>query len=137
VGEADRKMLKAAIKHGASQDHVRHRIIPQEAISKWAKKLEDMKEEVAEVLREEKEEKHVSLSAATQHFVLLTSRPVYQLRQAEMELRKGENMIEHETEIYARPARTWFQSAKEKRKAAGLLPHLLALSIPLVHERIS
>jgi len=36
-----------------------------------------------------------------------------------MELKKGENMIEHEAEIFSRPARTWFQSAKEKEKAKG------------------
>jgi len=42
-----------------------------------------------------------------------------QLRKAEMELKKGQNMIEHEAEIYSRPARTWFQSGKEKEKAEG------------------
>lgn len=36
-----------------------------------------------------------------------------------MELKKGQNMIEHEAEIFSRPARTWFQSAKEKQKAGG------------------
>jgi hypothetical protein len=36
-----------------------------------------------------------------------------------MELKKGENIIEHESEIYSRPARTWFQSGKEKLKAEG------------------
>lgn len=36
-----------------------------------------------------------------------------------MELQKGQNMINHEDEIYSRPARTWFQSGKEKQKAAG------------------
>lgn len=36
-----------------------------------------------------------------------------------MELKKGENLIEHETEIFSRPARTWFQSEKEKAKAKG------------------
>ncbi len=40
-----------------------------------------------------------------------------QLRQADMELKKGENMVEHEAEIFARPARTWFQSEKEKQAA--------------------
>ena len=34
-----------------------------------------------------------------------------------MELKKGENMVEHEEEIFARPARTWFQSEKEKLAA--------------------
>ncbi|KAF7791845.1 hypothetical protein EIP86_002869 [Pleurotus ostreatoroseus] len=100
VGEADRKMLKAAIKHASGEDQVRHRQIPGEAVAKWSKKLEEMKEEVTEVLQEEKEEK--------------------QLRQAEMELRKGQNLIEHEEEIHSRPARTWFQSAKEKSKAQEL-----------------
>jgi ATP-dependent RNA helicase DDX27 len=36
-----------------------------------------------------------------------------------MEVRKGQNMIEHEAEIFSRPARTWFQSEKEKKKAQG------------------
>jgi len=34
-----------------------------------------------------------------------------------MELKKGQNMAEHEAEIYSRPVRTWFQSSKEKRQA--------------------
>ena len=36
-----------------------------------------------------------------------------------MELKKGQNMIEHESEIFSRPARTWFQTGKEKAKAEG------------------
>lgn len=44
-----------------------------------------------------------------------------QMRQADMELKKGQNIIEHEAEIYARPARTWFQSEKEKQNAKGRL----------------
>ena len=28
-------------------------------------------------------------------------------------------MIEHEAEIFSRPARTWFQSEKEKQAAKG------------------
>jgi ATP-dependent RNA helicase DDX27 len=37
-----------------------------------------------------------------------------------MELKKGQNLIEHEEEIYSRPARTWFQSGQEKLKAEGV-----------------
>ena len=44
-----------------------------------------------------------------------------QMRQADMELKKGQNIIEHEAEIYARPARTWFQTEKEKQNAKGKL----------------
>jgi len=97
VGEGDRKMLKAAIKHGASEDQVRHRIVPQDIVYKWSQTLESLKDEVLAVLRDEKQEK--------------------QLQQAEMELRKGENMIKHEVEIYSRPARTWFQTGNEKQKS--------------------
>ena len=42
------------------------------------------------------------------------------LRQAEMELKKGENIMEHEKEIFSRPARTWFQTEKEKQNAKGI-----------------
>lgn len=42
------------------------------------------------------------------------------MRKAEMELKKGQNLIEHEKEIYSRPARTWFQSEKEKLKSQSL-----------------
>ncbi|TFY80122.1 hypothetical protein EWM64_g3896 [Hericium alpestre] len=97
VGEADRKMLKAAIKHAAAEDQVRHRTVGQDVVARWATKLESLKDDIAGVLQDEKEEK--------------------QLRQAEMELKKGQNMIEHGDEIYSRPARTWFQTGKDKQKA--------------------
>ncbi|KAF8078602.1 DEAD-domain-containing protein [Lyophyllum atratum] len=100
VGEADRKMLKAAIRHGAGEDQVRHRIIPVEIVSKWGEKLEELKDDISAVLHDEKEEK--------------------QFRKAEMELKKGENLIEHEAEIYSRPARTWFQTGKEKANSEAL-----------------
>ena len=92
-------MLKAAIKHASGEDQVRHRHVPPEAVAKWSQKLNDLKDEIAGVLQEEKEEK--------------------QLRHAEMELKKGQNLLEHEEEIHSRPARTWFQSEKEKQKAKG------------------
>lgn len=38
-----------------------------------------------------------------------------------MELTKGRNMIEHEREIMARPARTWFQTSVEKAAAKSKL----------------
>lgn len=52
-------MLKAAIKQ-STQDQVRHRVIPQEAIAKTAELLEGLRKDVADVLGEEKEEKAVS-----------------------------------------------------------------------------
>jgi ATP-dependent RNA helicase DDX27 len=99
VGEGDRKMLKAAIKYSAGEDNVRHRVVPADIFPKWVKRVEALRDEVATILQEEKEEK--------------------QIRQAEMELKKGQNMIEHQDEIFSRPARTWFQSEKEKAKAVA------------------
>ncbi|TFK57284.1 DEAD-domain-containing protein [Heliocybe sulcata] len=100
VGESDRKLLKAAVKRSSGADSVRHRVLAAEDVAKWVQELEELKGEVADILKEEKEEK--------------------QLRRAEMELKKGQNMIEHEEEIYSRPARTWFQSTKDKAKSAVL-----------------
>lgn len=59
VGEADRKVLKAAIKHSAGEDQVRHRVIPPDMVAKFAEKLESLKGEITEVMKEETEEKQV------------------------------------------------------------------------------
>ena len=76
-------MLKAAIKHASDVDKVRHRTLPPEQVAQWATKLEELKDEVAAILKEEKEE------------------------------------IEHEKEMFSRPALTWFRSEKEKLIANG------------------
>ena len=60
VGEPDRKLLKAAIKHAADEDQVRHRQIPTEVVARWAQKIDGYKKEISEILQEEKEEKQVS-----------------------------------------------------------------------------
>lgn len=72
VGEADRKMLKAAVKHGASADQIRHRIVPVEAISKWSEKLDGLKGEIAEIMEEEKEERSVRYSISSESVGALT-----------------------------------------------------------------
>jgi ATP-dependent RNA helicase DDX27 len=59
VGEADRRMLKAAIKHSAGEDQVRHRVVPPDVVARYAEKLESLKEEIAEIMKEEREEKLV------------------------------------------------------------------------------
>ena len=54
-------MLKAAIKHSSGgEDQIRHRQVPPEVVSKWAQKLDSLKQEISEILQEEKEEKQVS-----------------------------------------------------------------------------
>ena len=81
-------MLKAAIQHASDVDKVRHRTLPPEQVAQWATKLEELNDKVAAILEEEKEEMAI--------------------QQAQMELKKGENMIEHEKEMFSRPARTWY-----------------------------
>ncbi|KAG0268989.1 nucleolar DEAD-box protein required for synthesis of 60S ribosomal subunit [Actinomortierella ambigua] len=98
AGEADRKLLKMAIKN-ADKKLVKHRVIPQDVITRYRERVEQMTEQVKEVMSEEKEEKA--------------------LRQAEMEMRKSHNMLQHEDEIYSRPAKTWFQTDAEKKSAAA------------------
>ena len=92
VGEGDRKMLKAVLKQ--ESDKVRHRILEPEELRARTEALDAINDDIIAVLQEEKEEKAV--------------------QQAEMELRKGQNMIEHEQEIFSRPARSWFQSVEKK-----------------------
>jgi hypothetical protein len=36
-----------------------------------------------------------------------------------MEVTRAKNILEHSDEIYSRPARTWFQTAKEKKASKG------------------
>ena len=76
-----------------------NRTLPPEQVARRATKLEELNDVVAAILKEEKEEQAI--------------------RQAEIELKKGDDMIEHEKEIFSRPTRTWFQSEKEKLNAKG------------------
>lgn len=91
-------MVRAAVKAGKSQGaKITSRVIDPAEADKWQKRIDNMEEEVEAVLREEKEEK--------------------QLAHVEMQLKKGENLIEHEAEIKGRPRRTWFETEKDKKKA--------------------
>ena len=121
-------MLKAAIKHASGEDQVRHRTLAPEVVTKWVKKLESLKGEIAAVMQDEKEEKQVRCVRQCRKAVGFD---FHKLRRAEMELNKSQNMLEHEKEIFSRPARTWFQSSKEKQKAEG--EYRRSLQIRLVY----
>lgn len=98
AAEPDRKVVKAAVKAGKAQGaRIMSRIIDAGEADKWQKRVDEMEDEIEEIVQEEKEER--------------------QLAQAEMQVRKGENLIEHEDEIKSRPRRTWFETEKDKRLA--------------------
>ncbi|CAA3031230.1 DEAD-box ATP-dependent RNA helicase 28 [Olea europaea subsp. europaea] len=96
VTDNDRSLLKAIVKKVGSK--LRSRIVAEQSIKKWSEIIEQMEDQVASILQEEKEE--------------------MALRKAEMEATKAENMIEHRNEIYSRPKRTWFATEKEKKLVA-------------------
>lgn len=102
VGESDRRLLKTVLKK-TPPEQVKHRLLPTEAVQRMDEAISALRPEIEQVLAEEKEERA--------------------LRQAEMQMTKGENMLAHGDEIYSRPARTWFQSEKEKSasKSASVL----------------
>jgi ATP-dependent RNA helicase DDX27 len=98
AAEPDRKVVKAAVKAARVQGaKIASRIVPSEEADKWAERLNELQDDVDAVLVEEKEEKALTT--------------------AERDMKKGENLFEHEKEIMSRPKRTWFESNKDKRLA--------------------
>ena len=99
AGEGDRKLLKKARKSMKKEGELVSRVLDVAKVDSIAKELEDLEDEITEILKEEDEER--------------------QMRIAEMEVRKGENVIKHQDEIMSRPKRDWFQTKKEKAVAKG------------------
>ncbi|KAL8258270.1 hypothetical protein R6Q59_030311 [Mikania micrantha] len=97
VTDNDRSLLKAIVKRAGSK--LKSRIVAEQSITKWSQVIEQMEDQVASILREEREE--------------------MALRKAEMEADKAENMITHRDEIFSRPKRTWFVTEKEKKLVAN------------------
>ncbi|KAI3724128.1 hypothetical protein L2E82_35895 [Cichorium intybus] len=97
VTDNDRSLLKAIVKRAGSK--LKSRIVAEQSINKWCEMIEKMEDQVASILREEREE--------------------MALRKAEMEADKAENLITHRDEIFSRPKRTWFVTEKEKKLVAN------------------
>ncbi|KAI0400820.1 P-loop containing nucleoside triphosphate hydrolase protein [Xylaria palmicola] len=98
AAEPDRKVIKAVVKAGKAQGaKISSLIIELADADAWQARADELADEVTAVDREEREER--------------------QLAQAEMQIRKGENMVRHEDEIKARPKRTWFETQADKKKA--------------------
>jgi len=94
----DRGLLKQVVKSAGVE--LQQRKIAASSVEKWQRTIENLENDVSKILAEEREEKEI--------------------RKAEMEATKAANMLEHEAEIFARPARTWFQSQSQKKAAAAL-----------------
>ncbi|XP_031476571.1 DEAD-box ATP-dependent RNA helicase 28 [Nymphaea colorata] len=96
ITERDRSLLKGIVKKAGSK--LLSRTVAETSVVKWCNWIEQMEDQVAEILQEEREERA--------------------LRRAEMEAAKAEHMIEHKTEIFSRPKKTWFETGREKKLAA-------------------
>jgi superfamily II DNA/RNA helicase len=103
VTDADRKLIKAVAKGGgpggAPGPRLTARTIPPPTLTAWRARLEGLEGDVRRLVVEEAEETA--------------------LRKAEMEAAKAEHLVDHAAEIAARPARTWFQSARDKAAVAA------------------
>ncbi|PXF40240.1 DEAD-box ATP-dependent RNA helicase 28 [Gracilariopsis chorda] len=88
----ERKLLKSIGKR--AQGKLVARVVPPAVIGKWRAWLDNLQPALKAVVKEEKQEK--------------------EMRLAEMELNKANNLMKHSDQIYARPARTWFQTEGEK-----------------------
>ncbi|KAA6412311.1 MAG: ATP-dependent RNA helicase drs1 [Lasallia pustulata] len=100
AAEPDRKVVKAAVRAARAQGApVVSRVVDAAAADRWAERLEGLAAEVEDVLREEREERAMG--------------------EAEMWVRKGENVVGFAEEIKARVRRTWFVGEGEKRAARG------------------
>ncbi|KAJ2787408.1 nucleolar DEAD-box protein required for synthesis of 60S ribosomal subunit [Coemansia interrupta] len=96
IGETDRKMLKMAVKN-SPKDRIKQRVVPNETLNKYRAKVDELAAQVKNIIDEEREEK--------------------MFRDAEMQMTKASNLIEHKDEIQSRPRRTWFQSEKSRKES--------------------
>lgn len=87
-------------------------------VDELGKEIDALQDEIEEILKEEKQEK--------------------QIQTAELQLRKGENLIKHEDEIKARPKRTWFETQREKEERGKISKAALnGVSLPEKKEKLS
>ncbi|KAJ2488549.1 nucleolar DEAD-box protein required for synthesis of 60S ribosomal subunit [Coemansia sp. RSA 2050] len=99
IGETDRKMLKLAVKN-SPKDKIKQRVVPNETLNKYRSKVDDLADQVKDIIAEERQEK--------------------MLHDAEMQVTKATNLIQHKDEIKNRPRRTWFQSTKDRKEAKDI-----------------
>lgn len=98
AAESDRKLVKAAVKSAQAQGgKVVSRVLDVAKVDAMDDKLQKLESEIDEILAEEKQEKEI--------------------QQMEMQIRRTENIRDHQAEIAARPRRTWFETQQEKKES--------------------
>ena len=101
VGERERPLLRTVAKHAkaaaapTSGTGLQARAVPPAVVTHFVEKIRSAEPDLADILKQERTEK--------------------ELRIAEMEVNKANNLMRHQAEIAGRPARSWFQSETQKK----------------------
>ncbi|KAK9904069.1 hypothetical protein WJX75_003719 [Coccomyxa subellipsoidea] len=90
--DSTRSLLKDVVKKTGAKLLIRS--VQPEIVAQWSSRIHSLARDIFRIDLAEREE--------------------MELRKAEMEAQKAENMVAYEAEISARPPRTWFQTVKEK-----------------------
>eukprot|EP00043_Microstomoeca_roanoka_P026253 m.11118 g.11118 ORF g.11118 m.11118 type:complete len:745 (+) comp6384_c0_seq1:414-2648(+) len=98
VGEEERKMMRELYK--ANKDAMRNRNVKPEVVEEFKRYIDGLTGDIKEILTQEVQEA--------------------EFLKAEMEERRLRNIVIHQEEIMARPAREWFQSKEQKKAAAEM-----------------
>jgi ATP-dependent RNA helicase DDX27 len=119
AAESDRKIVKAAVRAAQTQSAtVVSRILDTDKVNAVHAHLQDIQSEIQHVLQEEKQDKEIATM--------------------EMQVRRTENVLNHQEEILARPKRTWFETQREKEVAKSVgRAELNGIELPEVKKRIS
>ena len=119
VGEAkrERAIVREVVKNveESKKGKVFGRNADWDEVDRVNKVLESKKDLIEEIIDEEKHEKEVLA--------------------AEMELKKGENMLRYKEEIESRPKRTWFMSEKEKKEDKNKIHHALSSTKKVMNSK--
>jgi len=93
ITDDSRKLLKKILK--TSKEKMQNRVIPIDILENNRNKIEGMEDNIKQIILEEHEDREIRI--------------------AERDAAKAQNLVEHADEIKRRPQRTWFQSETQKK----------------------
>lgn len=101
-------------KQGQQTGGLTARVVPPTVVARWSKWVERVEPAVRDVLRQERHER--------------------ELRLAEMQVQKANNMLKFESDIYSRPPKTWFQTEQQKMDQKDQVREHLGLPKPVTED---
>lgn len=114
-GDGDDDKNNNEQKQGQRTDGLTARVVPPTVVARWSKWVERVEPAVRDVLKQERHER--------------------ELRLAEMQVQKANNMLKFESDIYSRPPKTWFQTEQQKTDQKDQVREHLGLPKPVTQDR--